>query len=143
MNTAALLLLFKKKKISSNLELEDHHVHLIIILNLHTNTKKIKVMPSGIATWQVKNQIEIGEDMTKAAELIHPQPRHKPDTKYVHTHTTRLLTKQCACSTTHTHSSVCHHERSGLAVDQGRNGCSYINFSEANPNNCIDSSLTG
>jgi hypothetical protein len=29
--------------------------------SLHTNTKKIKtsVMPSGIATWQVRNQIEL------------------------------------------------------------------------------------
>jgi lipopolysaccharide export LptBFGC system permease protein LptF len=31
------------------------------LCSLHTNTKKIKtsVMPSGIATWQVRNQIEL------------------------------------------------------------------------------------
>jgi hypothetical protein len=84
-----------------------------------TQTQRKQVMPSGIATWQVRNQMKLERIWPKLPSwsTLSQEPSHIPSTC---THTASLLTRLCACPTAHTGQWVTT-SLPGQAVDQEGN----------------------
>ena len=115
---------------------DDLHLHLVILLIPCTQQSKTWIMPSGIATWQVRRIMEMrgyGSALPSWSSHIQVQ-----SIRYTHT---QAAYSACVHAEQHTSTGRSHQMKSPLLSTRESKGEAYITFFEPNPSSFIDRQL--